>query len=304
MKKIFAILLMAAMTLCGFTAFAAEEDLDIAPNTAVVFLDHVEYIFEIELIDDSEEQGLVLQYSSESGEVLAIILDREAVAGEYYSSEEVPDDVFGVGMLMTDGDIYTSTCSETSIATGNPCDVGFTAFNDNGWYQGVAVGTAISNNTGATCDIVMAFDVRAEAEVEEEEEEYFTTNVAEVNIGGYNYIFELYSTDTESGAFAMFVSDETGCQFAVAVNSDFAPGVYEHCMVDDDVFYCAFIDSDGSVYFGECGATVNDEFAPCTVVIETCDDNGLYQIGFIGEMINAETGNVMEVAGFADFTVE
>jgi len=325
MKKLLAMMLMIAMLLCGMTVFAEEETLDMVHDTALAFLDSdIRYDYELTKIEIAESGNFNLLYSTADGDLMAIALNPNSAVG-YYEAETVGYDLLSIAMFV-DGYIYSTTCADYGYTGGNPCTVAITAFNDNGWYQIVAMGTLTSEDTNETHEIVMAFDFlyggngpAEDAAVtvpdieipvldqtgehdEEEDEEYFIADTAEIKIGEDVYVMTLSTVEEDDGIFAMYEIVGTGYVFAVGIVDDAVPGEYYCGEVSREMFYCAFIDEDGAMYMGGCSNNVEDDYGKCDIIVNAAGENGLYQIGVMGELVDSSTGNAVEIAGFVDFT--
>ena len=313
MKKLLAALIALMMLMCSMVAFAENQSLDMKHDTAIAFIDDAEYNFTLDSIDDTSDSGLVATYTSDDGEVLIVIVNWDLTTGSYHESGDVEDDVFGVGFIMQDGQIYTSTCSETSIDVGNPCSLAVAAFDEDGWYQLASSGTLLSEDGNTTHEIVMACDfmyngagyTAEEETVESEEmadEDYFVPDTALLNVGGNIYEMTVFQTELDDGIYAMYSMEGTNYMFALGIDTDLTPGVYSCADADGELVYCAFIDENSNIYYGGCSNNVGDTFGECEVVVVSAGENDLYQIAVIGEVIDEESGKTLEIAGFADFT--
>lgn len=322
MKKLLAVLLTIMMLTCAAAAFAEDETLDMQHDTAIMFLDKdTEYNYTLDSIEADEDYINVL-YVTDAGDAMAVAIDRNAEAG-YYEASTAEFDVLTVAIIYDD-EIYTSSCADYGAEQGNGCEVAIAAFDNGGWYQCAVRGTLMNEDGSKSFEIVAAFDfildgttvtiAEAEADVpapapvpEEEEpaaeeENYFYSDVARVNVGGNYYEMDLGRVDPEDGMYAMF--DTGDCMFAVGIYEDIAPGEYYCGEVDSEVFYCAFVSDNGSFYYGGCSDNTEDTFGSCDIIVVASGEGGLYQIAIIGELIDDVTGERMDVAGFVDFSIE
>lgn len=310
MKKLLAMMLMIAMLMCGMTVLAEEETLDMEHDTALVFIDSDNrYEYELTKFEIAESGNYNLLFSTADGDLMAIALNPNAEVG-YYEAETVGYDLLSIAMFIDDY-IYSTTCADYGYAGGNPCTVAITAFNDNGWHQIVAMGTLTSEDTSETHEIVMAFDFlyggdglveESEEESEDESEEYFTADTAEIKIGEDVYVMTLTTVEEDGGIFAMYEMAGTGYVFAVGIVEDAVPGEYYCGEVSREMFYCAFVDEAGNMYMGGCSNNVADDYGKCDIIVSAAGENGLYQIGVMGELVDSNTGDAVEIAGFVDFT--
>lgn len=331
MKKLFAMLLAMAMLLCGLTAIAEEETFDMPHDTAILFLDGVQYDFVLGSVSNPGNGYINVLYSSDNGEAMGIALSDTAFES-YFAAEPGADDMASIAILMSDGTMLISSCADYGYEDGYPCEMAITAYDRDGWYQVLAMGTAMCEETGDTYEMTVAFDFMWDGEgaapaVEEaaadetpaddsaandaavedtavEEGEYFTPDVIEVVVGDQLYVMDLDVVDTDDGVYVQY-SDEEGNLFSIGIYEELDPGEYYCADVDDEYAYFMLV-TDTASYLGGCSSYIDDQYTYGSVdmIVASDGSDGLYQIGFMGELIEMTTGETLETAGFADFSVK
>lgn len=332
MKKLFALMMALAMLLCGVTVFAEDtEPLAMEHDTAIVYVDGVRYDCTLLSVENPGNGFIDALFIAETGEIAGIAISDSIKGGDvYYEAGPDAPDTGSVAFMTPEGVIFTSSCSDYGYEGGYGCDIGISAYDVDGWYQLLAMGTLHNDESGETHEITVAFDfmyygeaadeaadeavaeapVAAPVEAPAEEasaedgDEYFIPDVLQVVCGDYYGEMELASVDTEDGVFVMYADDE-GNLFAIGIYEELSIGEYYPDEVDDEYAYF-MLSTATEDYLGGCTNYVDDE-TPCGdiyMLVNADGTDGLYQIGFMGEMINITTGEAVEAAGFADFTIK
>ncbi len=330
MKKLFALLLALAMLICG-AAFAEDEYIDMPHDTAIFFLDSVQYDFNLISVENPGNGFIDAIYSDDKGNYLGIAVS-DTLNGGYFVASADAEDYASIIMLTADGRELVSSCSYFGYEDGYPCEMAPTAYDIDNWYQILAMGTMLNEATGETHSMTVAFDfiwddgsetadtevpveevyavdeeaVAEETVVEEaaDEEEYYIPDTLIVVAGDYYGEMDLLSIEYDGDVFVMY-GDEEGNLFSIGIYDDLYIGEYAAGEVSGEKAYFMFT-NDTVNYLGGCSDYVDDQYSYGFVemAVEANGADGLFQIGFIGEMTEMTTGEVIETAGFADFTVE
>jgi len=320
MKKLFVMLLAVMLLLSGLTVFAEEDTFAMPHDTAIVFVDGVQYDLVLDNAADTGKGYLTAVYTSSNGEMLSIAVSD--TAGEnYYAAGPGAADMGTFIFYFSDGSKIFCSASEYGHERGYPCEMAVTAFDRDGWYQVLGMGTAMNKDTGDTYEFTAGADfilnggtvpavaAATAAPVEEEpagdsgtEPFDMPHGTAVLFIDGVEHDFTIVTVeDSGKGYINAIFSNDDGEMFGAAISDSVTDNYYAAGEGARDMGTFMYIASDGTKLVSSCSDYGYTNGYPCEMGFTVYDDNGWYQVVGAGTAMNKETGETYKLTTCVDF---